>query len=390
MIARTAEGRNVAELAGPAREAAFEHALAVLKERRDEFNDQHYVPKDYIHLLKKAGLYRASTPAEFGGEPMPPAVFLRHIEQISEIDPATGWVASFGSALNYFGGLPPETQKDLYAQGPDLTYAGGLFPMQEAQRVSGGYLCTGEWQFASGCKGADILGIGLKGGPETNGAPLGAIVDPADAEIVEAWDVPGMRATGSHVVKVDNLFIPDEHVFLRGGAPTIDEPLYRYPSLSYAAQVLSVTTLGAARGALDFITSSGSAQASITGGAAKGNRPVYKLGLAHAEADLRSARAFFYETTEEVWLKASAGQEITTRDKALLRLATSNAAKVGREVVLTAYDVAGTGAIFSKHPLQRFLQDGLVPRQHAMLQENTFEAAGAILLGLEPGIPSFP
>lgn len=379
-----------AEPPGSAREAAFEHALQVLKERRDEFNEQRYVPKDFIALLKKAGIYRASTPERFGGEPMPPADFMKLIERISEVDPATGWVASFGSALNYFGALPLDTQEKIYANGPDLVYAGGLFPMQEAEKVEGGYLCSGEWQFASGCKGADILSIGLRGGPETQGRPLGAILNPADAEIIDAWDVAGMQATGSHVVKVDNLFIPEEHTFIRGGESHIDEPLNRYPATAYAAQVLAVVTLGAARAALDFVTTKGSASTSITGGEAKGNRPVYKIGLAHAEADLRSARSFFYEITEEVWEKAVAGEEITDRDTALVRLAASQAAKVGRKAILDAYDLAGTGAIFNSHPLQRYARDGLVPRQHAMLQENTFEAAGAVLLNLAPGIPSFP
>ena len=59
-------------------------------------------------------------------------------------------------------------------------------------------------------------------------------------------------------------------------------------------------------------------------------------------------------------------------------------------VVLAAFDLAGTGAIYEAHPLQRFLRDALVPAQHAMLASNTYEAAGAVLLehlvaGVESG-----
>lgn len=379
-----------AATAGPAREKAFEDALAVLRDRRDEFNRQRFVPKDFVALLKRAGLYRASTPAQFGGEPMAPASFMKQVERISAVDPATGWVASFGSSLVYFAALPVETQQKIYADGPDVAYAGGLFPMQKAEKVDGGYVCSGLWQFASGCLGADILGIGLAGGPETNGKPLTALVDPADVEIVENWDVAGMKATGSHAVKADRLFVPEEMTFVRGGAPRIDEPLTRYPSLAYAAQVLAVVTLGAARGALDYAHEVGAVRSSITGGDSKGNRPAYKTGLARAEADLRSARAFFYEITDEVWNLAVRGDEITGEHTAMLRLGATQAAHVGRNVVLAAFDLAGTGAIYESHPLQRYLRDALVPAQHAMLQTNTFEAAGAVLLGLEPGIPSFP
>ncbi|NMO03040.1 flavin-dependent monooxygenase [Gordonia sp. TBRC 11910] len=382
--------RMSAEPAGPDREAAFVHALDVLADRRDEFNAQGYVSKDFVALLKKAGMYRASTPAQFGGEPMAPSDFMRLVERVSAVDPATGWVASFGSSLVYFAALPVETQRKIYAAGPDLAYAGGLFPMQEAEKVDGGYVCSGVWQFASGCRGADILGIGLAGGPQTAGKPLTALVDPADVEIVENWDVAGMKATGSHAVRADGVFVPDEMTFVRGGEPQIDEPLTRYPALAYAAQVLAVVTLGAARGALDYAIEVGSSRTSITGGASKGNRSTYKIGVAEAEAELRAAQTFFYGTTDTVWAKAVAAIEISVEEQALLRLAATHAAHAGRRVVLRAFDLAGTGAIYQTHPLQRFLQDALVPAQHAMLQTNTYEAAGALLLGLEAGIPSFP
>jgi alkylation response protein AidB-like acyl-CoA dehydrogenase len=382
--------RVVAEPAGVARERAFDDALEVLRDRRDEFNEQHFVPKDFIDLLKKAGMYRASTPAAFGGEPMAPSAFMKLVERISAVDPATGWVASFGSSLVYFAALPVDSQRAIYAAGPDVAYAGGLFPMQEAQKVAGGYVCSGVWQFASGCRGADVIGIGLTGGPETNGKPLTALVAPEDVEIVENWDVAGMRATGSHAIRAENLFVPEEMTFVRGGEPQIDEPLTRYPSLPYAAQVLAVVTLGAARGALDYALEVGASRTSITGGNAKGNRPAYKAGLAHGEADLRAAQAFFYQSTDAVWAKAVANEPITERDRAMLRLAATHAAHTGRKVVLEAFDLAGTGAIYETHPLQRFVRDALVPAQHAMLATNTYEAAGALLLGLDAGIPSFP
>jgi alkylation response protein AidB-like acyl-CoA dehydrogenase len=382
--------RVSAEPAGPARAAAFEDALDVLRERRDEFSAQRFVPRDFVALLKRAGMYRASTPAAFGGEPMAPSDFMKLVERLSAVDPATGWVASFGSSLVYFAALPVASQQQIYADGPDVAYAGGLFPMQEAQRVAGGYLCTGTWQFASGCRGADIIGIGLVGGPETNDKPLTALVNPDDVEIVDNWGVAGMKATGSHAVRADRLFVPEEMTFVRGGEPQIDEPLNRYPALSYAAQVLAVVTLGAARGALDHVIDVGAAKASITGGAAKGNRPAYKTGLAQAEAELRAARAFFYQTTDDVWAKAVDGEVITTEDQAILRLSATHAAHAGRSVVLRAFDLAGTGAIYENHPLQRYVQDALVPAQHAMLQTHTYEAVGALLLGLDAGIPSFP
>ncbi|WP_346007874.1 acyl-CoA dehydrogenase family protein [Janibacter terrae] len=379
---------ELAEPAGPAREKAFEEALDALRDRRDEFAAQGHVPRDFLQLLKRAGIYRASTPQRFGGEPMAPTDFLDRIERISAVDPATGWVASFGSSLTYLTALPLEVQEQLYAQGPDIVYAGALFPMHEPEVIEGGFRCTGRWQFASGSAGADILGVGLK--DPTDPRPRNAIIDPADAEVIENWDVAGMRATGSNDIKLDGVFVPHERTFIRGGASTVDEPLYHYPALAYAAQVLAVTGVGAARGALDYVREVGSQRTSITGGNRRGTTGTFQIGVARAEARLRSARAWFYEATDEVWQTVLAGDEVSYEQKVLLRLATSHAAHESRAVVMAAFDLAGTGAIYTKHPLQRFVQDALVPPQHAMLAGGTYEASGAMLLGAEAGIPSFP
>lgn len=184
---------------------------------------------------------------------------------------------------------------------------------------------------------------------------------PDQVEIIDNWDVAGMKATGSHAIRADRVFVPEEMTFVRGGEPQIDEPIVRYPALPYAAQVLAVVALGAARGALDHVREVGASRTSITGGPSKGDRPAYKDGLARAEADLRSARAFFFEITEEVWDLAVRDAEITMQHRALLRLAATQAARVGREATLAAFDLSGTGAIYESHPMQRYLQDSWSP-----------------------------
>lgn len=379
-----------AEPQGRARDAAFDASLELLKKNRDHYAEQGYPDQEFIDQLKRAGLYRASTPQRFGGEPLPPSQFMEKIARIASIDPAAAWVASFGSSLVYFSALPEESQREIYGDGPDVVFAGGLFPMQEAEKVDGGFLCSGTWQFASGCHGADILGVGLRGGPETEGRPITALIDPDDAEIVSNWDVSGMRGTGSDGVRVEDLFVPTERTFVRGGTPTIDEPLTRYPATALAAQVLAVVALGAARGALDLVRNSLSSSVSITGGSAKSQRPTAQRQLALGEARLRAAYAGFMAETDRVWSKCLDDADITDDDRTMLRLMSTHAAHDGRDVIMAAFDIVGTGGIFRSHPIQRYLQDGMVPAQHAMLQSNTLEAAGALMLGLDSPIPSFP
>ncbi|WP_285320864.1 acyl-CoA dehydrogenase family protein [Pseudarthrobacter sp. lyk4-40-TYG-27] len=370
-------------------QTTLDRALEVVRERRQEFGAQKYIPRDVISEFKKAGIFRAATPKCFGGDALRPSEFLNIIEKISAVDASSGWVASFGSANVYLAALPLETQAELYAGGPDVTFAGGLFPVQKVDRGTGGWNVAGEWKFSSGCKGADILGVGLVGGEETQGKPLTALLRPEDVDIVENWAVIGLHGTGSHDLRVNGKFVKDEWTFVRGGQPTVDEPLYRYPAVAYAAQVLAVVNLGAGRAALDYAIKTGSGRTGITGAPKLADRPYYRMDIAKAEAELRSARAFFYEISDEVYDTVDAGDPATDKQKALLRLAATHAAKVGAKAVQTAYTLSGTAAIYNSNPMQRYLRDASVVTQHAFLGDGIYDGAGAVLMDMPPAIPAF-
>ncbi|MGW3342041.1 acyl-CoA dehydrogenase family protein [Nonomuraea rubra] len=370
-------------------EDTFEEMLAELARRREEFRELRYVPKDFIDRLKRLGLYRVSTPRRFGGEPMPPAEFLRRIERISAVDGSTGWVAGFGSQLVYLGSLPLDTQAQLYADGPDVVLAGGLFPVQEATPTERGFLLNGRWKFASGCMAADVLVVGIPGDDSTSGKPRGALVRPERLRIVREWDVVGMQGTGSFDLVAEDVEIGREWTFIRGGTPVIDEPLYRYPAITYAAQSLSVVSAGVARAALDLAEGEGSGRGSITGAPRLADRPYYRAGIAEAEAALRSARAYFYEAAEEAWQALAAGGLVGDEQNAHLRLSAAHLARTAAEVVGKVVSLSGTAAIYRDHPLQALLGDALVPQEHAFLSPAMYDAAGAVLMGLPPTVPAF-
>ncbi|GAA2210892.1 flavin-dependent monooxygenase [Nonomuraea monospora] len=370
-------------------EDTFEEMLAELARRREEFRELRYVPKDFVDRLKRLGLYRVSTPRRFGGEPMPPARFLRLIERISAVDGSTGWVASFGSQLVYLGSLPLETQARLYADGPDVVLAGGLFPVQRATPTGRGFLLNGRWKFASGCMAADVLVVGIPGDDSTSGKPRGALVRPEHLEIVREWDVVGMQGTGSFDLVAHDVEVDRSWTFIRGGAPVIDEPLYRYPAITYAAQSLSVVSAGVARAALDHAEGEGSGRAGITGAPRLADRPYYRSGIAEAEAMLRSARAYFYEAAEEAWQALDGAGVVSDEQNAHLRLSAAHLARTAAEVVAKVVSLAGTAAIYRDHPLQGLLGDAMVPQEHAFLSPAMYDAAGAVLMGLPPTAPAF-
>jgi alkylation response protein AidB-like acyl-CoA dehydrogenase len=359
--------------------------------RRDEFQRLSHIPRDVIAIMKQAGIFRASTPRRFGGDALPPADFVRILEQIAIADGSAAWVAAFGSANIYLATLPVDTQARLYADGPDQIFAGGLYPMQMAETVPGGYRATGRWRFASGCKGADWLGIGIGVQPEDGGKVRSLIaVRPCDEiEIVDNWNVVGMQGTGSHDLRAENLFIPKDWTCVRGGHSLIDEPLYRYPAVAYQGAVHASINVGLARAALDLAAEMGSGGKGITGAPRLADRAYYKTELARGEAKWRSARAFFYETQEQAWDMLMAGDPVSQEQANLLRLSATWAAHSCAEVVQDAYRIAGMSAIQQTHRMQLLVRDSMVVTQHAILNEGTYESAGALFVGTPP-VAAYP
>jgi alkylation response protein AidB-like acyl-CoA dehydrogenase len=364
----------------------LDDVIAEIAQRREEFERLSHVPRDVIAKLKRAGIYRAATPKRFGGDARAPGEFLAMIERIATADGSAAWVASFGSANLYLAALPVATQAAIYADGPDQVFAGGLFPVQNAAPETGGYRVNGTWKFASGCKGADWLGVGIGTGKpgEAPGKPRTAVFRPSQVEIVENWNVVGMQGTGSHDLRVTDQFVAEDWTFVRGGASTIDEPLYRYPTIAYAAQVLAVVNLGLARAALEVANHMAGGRKTTTGAPQLADRAYYRIELAKAEAQLRSARAFFYESTDSVWQSILAGNDVTREQVSLLRLSATQIAREGADVVSRAYRLGGTMAIYRTHPLQRLMRDAMVVTQHAFLGEGNYDGAGAVLVGVPP------
>ncbi|MGY3346910.1 MULTISPECIES: flavin-dependent monooxygenase [unclassified Bradyrhizobium] len=363
--------------------------LVEIRERRNEFGRAQKIPKEIIDGFRRIGVYRAMVAKRFGGEERTPADFCRLIERISEIDGSAGWVASFGDGARYLAALPDDTLRNVYANGPDVALAGALFPLQQAKRCTGGFVVNGVWPFASGSPGADLIGVGITVDDDPTGdLPRVAVMPAEKVTIRPNWDVIGLQGTGSHDIVVSNVIVPEEWTLIRGGPPTLDGPIYRYPSVAFAAQAHAIVGIGIARSALDEVTTMAGSRVSITGAPVMAERGYVQLEIAKAEAMLRSARSFFNEATEELWKQALTG-EVTLGATMLMRLAATNAARQGAEVCRLASGLAGTEALYTAGTLARAMCDSFVVAQHAALNEGTLQSAGRALLGseIQPGYP---
>lgn len=364
----------------------FATLLEEIASRRDEIETGRHVPRDIVQMMKACRIFRSATPTKFGGDAMAPHHFLKMVDKIGTVDGSAAWVAAFGSANTYTAALSDAAQAVMYADGPDQVFAGGLHPIQKAIRTEGGYRVSGRWKFASGCKGADWIGVGIEGdapAPDAPPAVLMAVAPASEVEIIECWEVSGMKGTGSHDTTVTNKFYADDWICERGAPGIYDDALYRYPAMAYQAQVHAACNLGLARAAIEEARKVSGAAKIAVGHSRLCDRAYYLAGLAQAEADLRGARAFFYEAAEAAWDSLMRGDPVSLDENNLLRLSAAQAAKVGAEVVQRCYTIAGMGVIAARNPMQRHLRDALVVTQHAAVTEMIYENAGRVLAGLD-------
>lgn len=364
---------------------AMESLLTDIRARRREFERQRHISHDIVERFKQVGVYRALVAKRFGGDEKSPAEFCRLIETIAQADGSAGWVASFGVGAIYLAALPVPTLEKLYANGPDVVFAGGIFPPQPAETVDGGFKVNGRWAWSSGCMGAEVIGAGiLPKAADAAGLPRMAVMPRAKVTIEDNWDVMGLQGTGSHDIVVKDVVVPEEWTFIRGGASSLDTPLYRYPALSFAAQVLTVVGLGVARAAINEVLNMAAGRKSVTGAPNLGERVYAQLEVAKTEAELRSARSWFYEAIDEVWQELLAGRKPSDDQISMLRLSTTHAARVSAEVARRAHMLSGGTGVYEASPLGAQLRDAQVVTQHAFMGDITYQNAGAMLFGHKP------
>lgn len=370
-------------------ETGLAQLLGEIKQRalKGEFDGQKQIPPDIIERLRQAGLYRSLVSKRFGGTESTPADFCRLIECIAEADGSTGWVASFGMSPVYLSALPLQTLSTLYNtdQGANLIFAGGIFPPQPATVVDGGMRFSGRWKYSSGCLGADIIGVGIE--PMTEGKkdlPRIAVIPRSAVNIDRTWDTVGLTGTGSHDLMVDDAFVPEDWTFIRGGKSNLDEPLFRYPSLSFATQVLSVVAIGIARRAIDEVRGLSGHSASVTGAPPTSQRPSAKIDIAKAEASLQSLRAYFYDSIDTAWAYVLRGEPVPADKINMLRLSSTHAVREAANICRKMQMLMGMSGIVKNNAVARCVNDSLVITQHAFMGEMTYLNAGSMLCGQEP------
>jgi len=359
------------------------------------------LPDDTVDKLIDAGFFRFALPDELGGTNASSMETIEILEHMAAIDASVAWNVMLGSEINAMaaGGMDPDMAKEIYIENPRVIMCGGGgpggAPARAESQPDGSVKVWGQTTFISGCHNADFCFMGaplMKDGElelDRNGQPkFNLWFLPRDQwEIVDTWDVAGLRGSGSHDVKADGAVVPAKHasVTLWSVPAHYPNPVYRMPTGLRLAYNKAAIALGVAKGALRTFADIAQNKIPMLSSAslAKRGSAQYRMGV--AEAKYRSCRAFVMEAMTAVEDEMTGNEKlpgaITTQDA---RLACVHAANECMKVVQLLHNTAGTTAMRMHSPLERQLRDAHGTASHRWVSHPLYEDLGTILLGNEP------
>jgi alkylation response protein AidB-like acyl-CoA dehydrogenase len=352
------------------------------------------MPDGLARIFKDEGIFNMSRPLNRGGMAMDLITTMRVVEEISIADASAGWCAAIGSGSIGTIALREDAAAEVYK--PGTCQAGVGSPSGRARVADSGYILNGRWAYASGCTHSEWIFLGnvVMDGDKPRTTPSGApdfrvaVVPMSSVEVLETWQVSGLRGTGSHDVVATDLFVPEEFTNpVALSAPSSNEGPSAIPMFTLFGIALVPVALGAARRAIDEVIDMAKGKTPMLSASKLGEKPVAQHEIARAEAMLQAARAYLYNTVQELQEVAASGQPVTMEMRGRVKLACVYATHNAADAAQIAYRVGGGAANYERSPLQRCLRDVNAVTQHFVVAASNYENAGRVLMGLDPGTP---
>jgi indole-3-acetate monooxygenase len=350
------------------------------------------LPRPLFEAMADAGLFRLALPRTLGGFEMDLPSYIQVIEELGRADASTAWVTNQVSIFaTYAARMETAAARAIWIDTPRSVVANTPQANAQAIVVPGGYRVTGRQGFSTGCRHASWLAahatVTEQGRPRLDdGQPemRYCFVPRAEAQILDTWQVRGMRGTGTNHFAVDDVFVPEDRTVKSVTAPLVEQgPLYRLPRTLVFASGDAAVALGTARSCLAAFMELATTKTPRAMDALLRDQPMIQSEVGRAEARLRASRAFLREAVREIWDAVVANGAVTLEQRAVLRLATTDGIRTAVSIVDMVYNMAGATAAYESSPIQRHFQDVHVMSQHLQARLAHYELVGRHWLGLK-------
>jgi len=366
----------VTGFAGVGLEEALARARAlapVLRERATGAEAARQMEKDTLADLHRAGLFRFHQPRRWGGMELPFVAIFDIPVELARGCASTAWnVANLGIHHWMLALYDERAQDEVWGADPDALIASGIaFPQGRGRRVDGGFVVSGFWNFSSGVDPAtwNMLAVTVRDGDRVVDHRM-CLVPRGEYEIVDDWNVLGMRSTGSKSVRATEVFVPEHRALcmyqIRGGADFPGargnpNPMYRIPLAALGSHCLAAAGVGNAQAALELTIQAITERSTSYTAMRIRDFQAVQLRVARAGAQVDAARLSVRADCLEAERIACEGRPPTLEEKLRFKRNVAWAMAQCTEAVDSLHALAGANGIYDRYPIQRLFRD-----QHAL------------------------
>lgn len=369
-----------------------------LSEQAARVEAEKRIPQDVADRLVEADLFRITQPRRFGGLSLPPHAAWAAVFEVARGCSSCAWIVGLTVAnILLVGRMSEDAQRDVFGGSKPAIVSlltGGVAQGVTAERVEGGVRLSGRWRYASGIDVATWVGLLVS-------LPLGAggalepyiVVVPKEEFTVDqgAWNVLGMRGTGSKDIALEPTFVP-EHRWMNWAAlqagekhPTCpnDEHIYRYPLNPTLAMSILAPTLGVASAVGDEFRDLVRKRYSSAIQQHQLDDKVSQIDVATGQATMAMLRRSLVDEAAQVLTKVESGHDLSLEERAELRMKLATSSRIALSAAQHMFGAIGGSLLPTGTRIERLFRDLHAMSSHFLLQPNIIgEAYGRLLLGL--------
>ena len=347
--------------------------VPALRERAARDETLRQMSKQTLDDLHRTGLFRFHQPKRWGGAELPFEASFDIPYEIGRGDASTAWnVGNLGIHHWMLALYDERAQQEVWGADPDALIASGIaYPQGRASRVDGGLVISGFWNFSSGVDHAtwNMLAVMVRDGDKVIDHRM-CLVPRGEYEIVDDWQVLGMRSTGSKSVKVTELFVPEHRAIsmylARGGTEypgyrVNQNPLYRVPLSGLGSHCLAGAGVGNAQAALELTVEAIKERSTSYTAMRMRDFQAVQLRVAEAGARVDAARLMIRTDCVDAARIAQEGRAPTLEEKLRFKRNVAWAMDLCTAAIDELHAVAGANGIYDRYPIQRLFRD-----QHAL------------------------
>jgi len=373
------------------------HRIGALAEKESKQSEvDGTISQNVIDLLKESRITRIMLPKEYGEPQVTLKDFATIVRTVSSYNISAGWLTYLYPLHNILPAYLPKATRD------EIVHQGGLIcdvfaAVGSAEKVEGGYMISGTWNFASGVLYSDWIGLGVSA--EVDDSDTRKVIMPifeiSQVKIVKNWDTFGLRGTGSNQVKVDNIFVPNERIlrldhadkYSRPPEANYDRDYLFYDAPFYATFYLGfpAIALGGAERVLKEFKKMTENRVRLMDGVRESESPRSQRVYAEMMIQYHAADALMDKYLN--LLMETRGKDHDEFLRGEFFAIRTSIIKTCTEIAVRALLTLGGGALYKGGTIELFIRDILTVATHkTALYEDSVAAYGLELFGFDGGV----